>query len=68
MPRVFSSLLQGSFQGLLQICLVHIAPLEATLHIIALLLVVDELAELPQLVLQVLAFVLLVIVGDVLTL
>ena len=63
---VFRTLLEGSFQGLLKLGLVQPVRVEAVLQIAVLWLLV--LHELPQLVLEVLALVLLVAVRHVLVL
>ena len=63
---VFCTLLEGGFQGLLKLGLVQPVRVEAALQIAVLWLLV--LHELPQLVLEVLALVLLVAVRHVLVL
>lgn len=63
---VFRTLLEGGFQGLLKLGLVQPVRVEAALQIAVLWLLV--LHELPQLVLEVLALVLLVAVRHVLVL
>ena len=67
--RVLGALLQGRFQGLLKLAVVHAVPVEAALDVVILLLVVvHELAELPQLILQALPIILLVAIGETLIL
>lgn len=64
---LLAPLLQGRLERLLELCLVHAVAGKAVLHVVGLLLlIIHDFAELSQLVLEILAFVLRGVLCDTL--